>query len=385
MSELPTPTNPVIAPSGAPAPAVEPHDGPEVGRLTRPMRRRLLALAWLAVAVLVAVSLLVAWRAQRRVTALEQELVLRLRATQDVSAEARKLAQLAQDGGREAASKLAALEARVNELSAQRNQIEALVGTVSRTRDENVAADVEAGLRIAMQQSAVSGSVEPLVLALRQSDERLARQAQPRLEPVRRAIARDLERVRAIGMVDTATLASKLDEAVRIIDELPLRPGVHEGVIDPQPARASAPRGQRGSPTPEPAPMPADSAWWPTWIDRDAWRVALHRTWLELRSLVRVTRIDHPEAVLMAPEQSFFLRANLKLRVLNARLALLSRQFETARADLQMAEDWLNRYFDEGSRRTRLASELLRQVGSQAHQGGLARPDDTLAALAAVR
>ena len=37
-------------------------------------------------------------------------------------------------------------------------------------------------------------------------------------------------------------------------------------------------------------------------------------------------RIDQPEAMLLAPDQAFFLRENLKLRLLNARLALLARR-----------------------------------------------------------
>jgi uroporphyrin-3 C-methyltransferase len=121
------------------------------------------------------------------------------------------------------------------------------------------------------------------------------------------------------------------------------------------------------------------------WLDQahDATLRFFGQAWDEVRSLVRVTRIDHPDAVLMAPDQAFFLRENLKLRLLNARLALLSRQFETARSDVQLALNSLDRYFDRGSRRTALAAELVRQVGAQARQGGVPRPDDTLAALAA--
>jgi uroporphyrin-3 C-methyltransferase len=105
------------------------------------------------------------------------------------------------------------------------------------------------------------------------------------------------------------------------------------------------------------------------------------RVWSEARSLVRVTRIEHPEAMLLAPEQAYFLRENLKLRLLNARLALLSRQFDTAQTDLQGAQLALDRYFDRSSRRTQLAAELIRQVASQARQVGIPRPDNTLAAL----
>jgi uroporphyrin-3 C-methyltransferase len=98
---------------------------------------------------------------------------------------------------------------------------------------------------------------------------------------------------------------------------------------------------------------------------------------------VRVTRIEQPEAMLLAPEQAFFLRENLKLRLLNARLALLARQFDTAQADLQAAQAALSRYFDPSSRRHGLSVELIRQVAAQARHVTLPRPDDTLAALAA--
>ena len=101
-----------------------------------------------------------------------------------------------------------------------------------------------------------------------------------------------------------------------------------------------------------------------------------------MRSLVRVTRIDQPEAMLVAPEQAFFLRENLKLRLLNARLAVLSRQFDTAQSDLRDAAAALERYFDRSSRRVVSALDLVRQVSTQARLVSVPRPDTTLAAIA---
>ncbi|WP_253950464.1 uroporphyrinogen-III C-methyltransferase, partial [Methylibium sp. T29] len=92
-----------------------------------------------------------------------------------------------------------------------------------------------------------------------------------------------------------------------------------------------------------------------------------------------MTRIDQPQAMLLAPEQGFFLRENLKLRLLNARLALMSRQFDTAQSDLQAAVAAVDNYFDRGARKTQLLTELLRSVVPQARQAGVPRPDDTLA------
>ncbi len=248
--------------------------------------------------------------------------------------------------------------------------------SLSRSRDENLLVDVEAAIRVAGQQTAITGSAEPLVAALKQSEERLARYNQPRLEGVRRAIARDLDRVRAASVADISTLTIKLDEAIRMVDELAL-PGSALARSDAGRTSADASPASRGS-----VPAGAASSALPSWgtsVQETATQV-LARAWDEVRSLVRVTRIDHPDAVLLAPEQAFFVKENLKLRLLNARLALLSRQFDTAQSDLQVAQASLDRYFDRSSKRTALAAELIRQVASQAKQGGVPRPDETLAA-----
>jgi uroporphyrin-3 C-methyltransferase len=114
-----------------------------------------------------------------------------------------------------------------------------------------------------------------------------------------------------------------------------------------------------------------------------AWQRFAAQAWGETRSLLRVTRIDQPEAMLVAPEQAYFLRANVKLRLLNARLALLARQFDVAQSDLRDALSAIERYFDRSARRTNAAVEALRQVIAQARTVVLPRPDATFAAIAA--
>jgi uroporphyrin-3 C-methyltransferase len=97
---------------------------------------------------------------------------------------------------------------------------------------------------------------------------------------------------------------------------------------------------------------------------------------------VRVSRVEQPEAALLSPEQSFFLRENFKLKLLNARLGLLARQLESSRADLAAASMSLNKYFDATSRKTQNAATLLQQVQAQMKTLQLPRVDETLAALA---
>ena len=152
-------------------------------------------------AALCAAAMVYAWNTQQRVKGLEQELVKRQEDSSAQATEAQMLAKQAQESSRDAAAKLALLEARVAEVTLQRAQLEELIQSLSRSRDENVLADIEASIRVAMQQTAITGSAEPLVAALKQAEERLARQNQPRLEGVRRAIVQDLDRVRAAGAV----------------------------------------------------------------------------------------------------------------------------------------------------------------------------------------
>ena len=327
-------------------------------------------------AALATAALVLAWNTQQRVKALEAELVKRQQDSASVSTEALTLARQAEVMARDAAARMALLDARVAETTMQRTQLEDLIQSLARSRDENVLADMEAAIRVALQQAAITGSAEPLVLTLKQADERLARYNQPRLERVRRAVAQDLERTRAAGVTDVTMLTIRLDDVIRQVDDLPLlavpeRRGRGTAVAPAEPA----PPGAAAS-APE-----ASGAGWLAVLPRVG-QDFIDRFWGEVKGLVRVTRIEQPEAMLVAPEQAYFLRANLKLRLLNARLALLSRQFDTAQSDLRDAQSALDRYF-ERTRRVVAASETVREVMGQSRLVSTPRPDATLAAIAA--
>ncbi len=341
---------------------------------------------WIAAgaAVLAAVATaaaVLAWSTQQRLKGLEAELVKRQQESSGQATEARTLARQAELTSREGAAKLALLEARVAETSLQRTQIEELIQSLARSRDENVLADVDAAIRVALQQTAITGSAEPLVLTLKQADERLARFNQPRLERVRRAVAQDLERTRAAGVIDVTVLTIRLDEVIRQVDDLPLLSVAERRNPTKTASAADAPmHAAAGSAAAKGASKGASVGWLSGMSQQ--WADFGGHAWQEVKGLVRVTRIDKPEAMLIAPEQAFFLKENLKLRLLNARLALLSRQFDTAQGDLRDAQSALDRYFDRSARRVLAAAELVRQVSSQARLVSVPRPDATLAAIA---
>lgn len=271
--------------------------------------------------------------------------------------EARALARQAADDTRDVSARLAVMETRLGEVALQRTQLEELIQSLSRSRDENLVVDIDAAVRLAVQQSQLTGSAEPLLAALKSAEQRLARAAQPRLSRVRAALGRDIERIKSANLIDLPSMLLRLDELVRQIDEL----SVANAVASPASAPARA------------QPVDTLSGWW-----QQAWGMVRD----ELRSLVRVSRIDQPDAALLAPEQAFFLRENLKLKLLNARLGLLSRQTDSVRSDLSGAATLLSRYFDSSSRRTQAALTTLQQLQAQTRALEVPRVDDTLAALA---
>lgn len=365
---VPPPPATLPAPDNVPAPAAAP------GILQIPVKWAVL-LAALVVAGLFATGLL--WQ---KLGNIQEELARRSTDSGAQAIEARTLARAAQDSTRELAARLAIQETRISEVSLQRTQLEELMQSLSRSRDENLVVDIESGLRLAQQQAQLTGSVEPMVAALKSADLRLSRAAQPRLNPLQRAIAKDLERVRAASLTDVPVLLIKLDELSRLVDDLPIANAMNTSPRN-VPSAASAPAAPASK-----AGAAKDEKTFAQMFDAQALHAWLQRLLdsvrEEARRLLRVSRIDQPEAALMAPEQAVFMRENLKLRLLNARLGLLSRQTETARSDLANASAWLGKYFDPASRKTQAAVQLLQQVQGQLKTSEMPRLDNTMAALA---
>jgi uroporphyrin-3 C-methyltransferase len=315
------------APPETPPPAPAPAGGG--GRIA-------LTLLGIVAAAGLAGSLLL-WQ---RLSSIQEQLARQTADSGAQAIEARTMAREAQDLARETSARLAVTEARVGEVALQRGQLEELMQSLSRTRDENLVVDVEAGLRLAQQQSQLTGSLQPLVAALKSAGQR----------------------------TDTAGLLGRLDELVRQVDELPLLNAV---------AQAPAMRRKAAAAQTPPAPGATDVPRWQAAL-RNAWDAVAD----EARGLVRVSRIDQPDAVLRAPDQAFFLRENLKLKLLNARLAVLARRMDSARADLASASGALAKYFDPASRRTQSAADALQQLQVHMKTAEMPQLDDTFAALA---
>ena len=328
-----------------------------------------LTLGAVAVAALVGCGML--WQ---RVGNMQEQLARQSAQSGAQSVEARTLAKDAQDLARDSAARVSVMEARVGELNLQRSQLEELMQSMSRTRDENLVADIESAVRMAQQQAELSGSLQPLVATLKSAQKRVESAAQPRLAPVIRAMELDLEKLSRMSVTDTTGVLTRIEDLARQVDELPLTNDVGR-------------YRSRTSDQPPSAPEHATANSNLTLTQWAWWQGQGVRLWESFRDgasdLVRVRRIDHPDAALLAPEQGYFLRENLKLKLLNARLGLLSRQPESARMDLNSAGIMLGKYFDTRARRTQIAQAQLQQIQSNLHTStDRVRLDDTLTALA---
>lgn len=299
--------------------------------------RRWRASAALAAAVIALAA--VAWQwwdTRAQMGELRRELAQRLADADAAGKEARADAGQAKEAVRQADGKLALLEGKVAEFQGQQLALEALYQELSRTRDETALAEVEQYLLIAGQQLQLAGNVKAALIALQNADARLAALNRPQLTPVRRAVAKDMDRLRALPHVDVVGLSLRLDNLMAAVDSLPL-------AADVRPEAVAA------------VPPPAQGNAWARW-----WREA----WQDLRQLVRIRRVQQPEPPLLTPEQTWFLRENLRLRLLSARLSLLARDQASFREDLRAAQEWLARYFDANARPVAAALATLRQVSA---------------------
>lgn len=318
-----------------------------------------LPLLALIVAVVVALFSGYQWYRNRgEDDALRRELARRLAEMDIQNKEAAGRAAQAATALREAEVKLGVLEAKLAESQSQQIALETLYQELSRNRDEWAFSDIEQSVLLASQQLQVAANVRAALIGLENAEARLQRMDQPRYAGLRRALARDIERLKGLPLVDVYGASARLDDVIAAVDRLPL-------AMD---ARA---RPDKAAPM---APVAAP-----------AWEQMLREIWHELRQLVRIQRSGVQEAALLAPEQAFFLRENLKLRLVGARVALLSRDTKSYQVDLRAALGMLEKHFEKSDQSVAAMTGTLSKL--QAAQLQVDIPDlaETLEALRKLR
>lgn len=320
----------------APAPATAP---PPVVRASAAARLGMWLNAPRALGVIaLIIALLTAVYAYRQTVRLNDELAKRLAQSDTRGNESRLLAGQAQETSRELLVKTGILEQKLAESQSQQVALETLYQELARGRDETVMAEIEQLLVSASHELQLAGNVRAALIALQTADARLTRLDRPQLFALRKAIGKDIERLRAAPYVDVPGLTLKLDGVIELADTLPLSPG------KPTPPKQKIAEQK-----------PAAETWW-------------QRFQREARSdfvrLVRVQNMDKNELPLLAPDQAYFARENVKLRLLSARLSLLARDDKSYKADLAAAQTWMHQYYDDKDPGVKQALATLRLVSA---------------------
>ncbi len=320
MNEQASPAEPNNTPAAPETPAttaVAPHNNPVANVIAR------MSIAQMTLAVVLVIFPWQWFDTHRQIGNMEQELALRLAEMEGNNKASQMLVTQGQETTRELSAKVALLEAHYAEAQNQRAALETLYQELSNSRDETVLAQVEQMLLIAGQQLQLSANVKAALIAMQQADDYLKRMDRASLNGLRKTIARDMDKLRALPNVDVPGINLRLDNLTAEVDSLPLS----QDTRLPPETRITTPV----------TPM------------ESGWQKLLHEIWDDAKHLVRIENTQKQEMPLLSPTQTFFLRENLKLRLLSARLALLARDETSFKHDLQATHEWVMRYFDTKS------------------------------------
>lgn len=291
-----------------------------------PHRKSFNIALWLALIAL-GVSSWLAYYSEQQFALLRQETRRYLNHALAAQQSAKQLSETLLTATRSADARLALLENRVNQTSSQYDSLNSLYQELAHHRSDWLLSETEYTLAITNQQLQLVGNVPAAISVLEHLITRLASADRPALIGIQKVVAHDIEVLKALPLIDTIGLTAKLDSLIEQVDQLPLRMDINSSSRES--ARDASQVRQLSVP------------WWEG-IAYDLWQ--------SLTELVRIRRLDRPEAILLAPEQTLFLRENLKVRLLDARFALIQRDGARFHSDVVAVRTYATRYFDSKAR-----------------------------------
>ena len=296
---------------------------------------------WVLLVIGALVSLGWQWlNTRHRFNEIEQTLSQKLEQYQAINKQSMELAKLAQERSVQANMRTIVLEQKLAESRDQQEALQTLYTQLAESRESTAVAEVEQLLNIASQQLQLSGNVKSALLALQAAQKRLEPLDLPRAIHLRETLNAEIENLREVPQIDVINMSAQLTQLSELCGKLPL-------ISERQPtlnAKAAAEK--------EPVqPMSPLNAF-------------VHNIWDDIKNLITVERIKKPEPPLLAADQAFYLRENVKLRLLTARIALLQHDETTYKADLNTVRNWLNEYFDTRHPDAIKAFNLLNKLSS---------------------
>jgi uncharacterized protein HemX len=213
--------------------------------------------------------------------------------------------------------------------------------TVEGGRTRVQLAAVEQLLLMASDRLLLAHDAVSALRALDLADQRLARLSDPRLHPVREALAVERAALTALTVPDTTGFALTLGDIQKRAATLPLR------VTVPQPGEEQSQA--------EPPAAPAGS-----WLDR-LWANAKRG----LANIFALRRDARGQPRLLGPDEAALVGQILELKLEGARVALLARDGLAFKELTGAARDWIAREYDVGDADVQYAMKELARLHEQ--------------------
>lgn len=361
MNDMPTSpeSTPPPTPAAAPSHGLPPNPAPS-NKSNAGGKQGLVYAALIALAALVGVQW---WMSHKELSTVRTEVARRIQSGDATNTETKVIVKSAQETITELQAKVNVLEGKQVEAQSQQLALEQLYQDLFKKREDWALAEIEQVLSTASQQLQLAGNVQGALIALQNADARLSRADTPQFVNVRRAIGHDIARLKALPSLDLTGIALRLDSVIGQIDTMPLLSDEKPALPASEPKNRPAPvKPAAKNAKATQAPEPVANDWWP--VAKAKWESLSNEMWGDIQQLIRVRSVDTSDALLLSPTQAYYARENLKLRLLNARLALLSRNEVAFRSDMIASQDAISKYFDTRAKQTQTVQALLKQVQS---------------------
>lgn len=195
-------------------------------------------------------------------------------------------------------------------------------------------AEVEYLLTVANHRLTLAQDRETAIAIFETADQRIKAIGDTALLKVRQKISDELTSLRAMPVVDISGLAFRVGSLVNGVEQLPL--------MD---KKRIAINGDKDS-----VPKPTD------------WQSLPGAVWNDIKSLVQVRRHQQSTEPLLPPEQAWYLIQNLKLKLEQARFAVMRRDTGLFQQHLKEASNWLEHYFERESSIVQSAQAAIKKM-----------------------
>ena len=214
---------------------------------------------------------------------------------------------------------------RLDQLNRQQQTLEAMIPEpLSQTIDINeefALAEIEHLLAIANYRLALNYDVDTALAAMQSADQRLQGLRINGVLQARKQVIADMNSLRSLNQADLVGLGLFLSDLINRVDKLPIKADV---LIEQAEYKQAT-------------------------VANNEANIAMQflgEVWAELKSLVIITRDGQINKSRMLPDETYYLRANIKLELANARFAVFNRDTDNFRASIEQIRGWLNDYFD---------------------------------------